>query len=568
MGLGAMLAVPTALAMLLGWLDWHRDPAPGVPLRSISCPAEIAQLRAEVWQHEEPTALSILEREDATPTPYTEPPHSPFLLDLEILVCNALGFPVADYAPHIALPGGIAVAIGKVTDNEGRLRLQFRARRPRAELEVCDPRGHRHLVSLTHESVTAFALALDEVVVGVRSNRNSVALWHHHNQQVSDDCELVLGSRPLPFAQFLEQDLAMVADMSVETSYRSSVRVSCVCGIRSRLILGTVLDVGGQPVPDVPVHLIRERTTEILVTGADGSFCFESGPENSGYLRAGDSSRGFAQIPLPDYWAPPIIMRLQTASVLQGAVIDSTLQPVDAVVFWRATDGSCAARTGVAADGSFSFDCLPKVPGSVIALHTSHGGLPFASLANVLPGCGPIILKASREEGTNVTIQLASGFPEDCEFRLWIQQESSRTSLVKNASVSENLRSHSFSVPFGWHSFAVSVPGYGWFDLGRHWCSGGGTLDLGTLSPPLHAPGRVTMLLPSRDAASPPTMELVQHRSDFDVRVVPLPPPGTPFQLPHGSYSVITVSQREPDKVKTVSFRLEVGRELVVKILD
>lgn len=550
------------LVLMACWHAWQRESKPRELSVSLYGGEELAPTMVLGEPGGEADWHMELAREDATP-PATSAPRSPeFLLELEIVVCNCFGVPVPDYEPQIALPGGSAAAVDQQTDSDGRVLVQIRSRLPKMELEICDPRGHRHLVELTANRRSAFALALEDVVSLDSRGPERVGYGGHGDKEV---CYLVVGSQPSPYAQFADPHIAWV---EIPDDHSSRSWISCHTCVAPRRVKGTVVNAIGDPAASIPVTLYWRTGKHSTATDAHGNFCFPEDYERGGFLRAGNQTYGFAHLRLPSY-THAVQLRLQPGVGLHGEVLDNNLLPVEAMVEWRAHDASFAAMTTTAADGRFAFDLLPAKAGRVIVYNTLEQRLPLASWEGVFPGTAGMTLKVNDQTRSKAVMHFVAGFPEDTEFQVWIQQEASRTSMLTKQRalkmVDQDVWRH-VGLPAGWHRIAVNVVGYGWYDLGRHWADGRSPVELGEIRPPVAGPGRVKLLLPGDKPDEAVSVQLLQHRADCDVRVVPLPAPGTPILLPPGDYSALVAAAGESAAVQLVHFTVRAGAELVVRL--
>ena len=137
---------------LLAWLAMHAGGASAPPTGVRTTPTGArgpgaASTRPDALPAHAPPERTAASVDGPEPAPWLAHPYE---LALEITVRDEFGVPVEGYTPELAPAGGELRRTTAATDADGRVVVRWAARRPRVDVDVRDPRGHRRLVPAAH----------------------------------------------------------------------------------------------------------------------------------------------------------------------------------------------------------------------------------------------------------------------------------------------------------------------------------------------------------------------------------------------------------------------------------
>ena len=494
----------------------------------------------------------------------------PFVLDVRVI--DTLGMPVPDHTVRMAPIGCTRNMTMVPTDADGRTTVQWHGRQPQMTLEIEDPRGQSQRLSVSSDSRASLVLLTDPPAAG---QRVQLALSRDPTQPGATEQPLVLDALPIVGRLFsseqvphLEQGLhphplfgdrcaraEVPAPQSVELSL-GSMRFSsftlafeadqpaanAAAGARPA-IAGIVIDSDGKPCQQVAVVLLGTdaRALQRTQTDNEGRFRFEQLEPGQFTVRAGGDRQGLATLTVPaTTGTTPATLQLQTGSCVRGrATTPAGAAIADAIVEWRSLDGSHRDATTTDKTGTFVLANLPGGPGSVQLLPPDGARRQvLATAPSVLPDSGELLLTADPSGGCRLQLEpiVEPGGAEPV-LRVW----HSETRLGTRIRAPEHGAVWSLThLPAGFYDLAVTVPGHGHRELGRHWLDGTNDVDLGRLELPRGGTVRFAIA----DGALPGDvgqrqLELVALRADADVRVDPMPSLEAPVQLPAGDYALL-----------------------------
>ncbi|MEZ6036250.1 MAG: sigma-70 family RNA polymerase sigma factor [Planctomycetota bacterium] len=538
----------------------------------------------------------------------------PYAQELEVLVLDSTGLPVADHRPELAPLDGRLRDADVATGPDGVAVIRWSSRTPRVEVEVLDTRRHRRRVALHSGVRTRIVLVREIQQAGPQLAFGSMFF----NEVVADDARprrlakprnsdgMLLGLHP--FAVFSENGIVVDSGTTPATT---EARVSFnldrlttgsfeVLGDGGKLVLngfsegsvvrglvtedrreseappslarveGVVYGEDGKPAAKVPVVLLGDGPQPLQRTRTDeqGAFVFERVQPGDVVVRAGGESEGLARNPLHvegGTWRSNL--QLRRDGVVRGVVRDADGRPVaGAGVEWHADDKSWADRTNTDAEGRFVLANLPGGTGGLsIWPSRNESGFPATTVPNVFvnPGELAVELPPATQNGFKVVVQTPDGLSGNHQPRVRVRQVETGFSRTMKAPDDPYPAWHLADLPVGNYEVAIWMPGAGAVPLGHHWLGADTWQDLGTVELP--RPGRVTFSLPD-DAPLPSGLEaeIVQLRPDFDVRYEILRGFADPILMPAGDYAMST--RIEGRTVQTRRFRLTAGSSTEVPV--
>lgn len=550
-----------------------------------------------------PKDASAGERTTATPdaTAIDALAH-PYLLELQLLVLDPLGLPVAGYTPILGPVGCARNEADSSTGPDGRVTLRWPARQPQVTIDLADPRGQVRRITLRHDAPTRLALLGERKGGGPVFRLAALGAGTGTAEVVVDGVKPVdlswivnldqrssIGSRPTmreglhPAARFGDDSARVVEAAVTETALNvSGIRLDgssfsfTVAGEAKeptdalvRAIAGTVFGSDGKPAAKLPVALLGSGPQPIAQqqTGDDGTFRFEGIEAGEFTVRAGGDARGLATTPATTtQGTTPVTLHLQLGSCVRGKALDPEGAPLaQALVEWRALDNSYVDQTEVGDDGTFVFANLPAGPGQVLLLPADGARrLPLAMAPSVLPDSDGIELRgAPNGPGAIVVDPFRSGDGPRPQVRV----VHADTGLVAGMQPPNKKAQWSMvGLAAGFYDVELRLPGGGVRPLGRHWCDGNGPVDLGRAELP--RPGEVQFaaiaeLLPADEAQR--AFEIVALRSDLDVRAELAPVPlDKPVQLPAGDY--VLLFRHRDGGLRTQRFTVRAGERSDVRL--
>jgi len=526
----------------------------------------------------------------------------PYLLELQLLVLDPLGLPVAGYTPILGPVGCARNEADAATGPDGRVTLRWPARQPQVTIDLADPRGQVRRITLRHDAPTKLALLGERKGGGPVFRLAALGAGTGTAEVVVDGVKPVdlswivnldqrssIGSRPTmreglhPAARFGDDSARVVEAAVTETALNvSGIRLDgssfafTVAGEAKapadalvRAIAGTVFGSDGKPVAKLPVALLGSGPQPIAQqqTADDGTLRFEGIEAGEFTVRAGGDARGLATAPATTtQGTTPVTLHLQLGSCVRGKALDPKGAPLaKALVEWRALDNSYVDQTEVGDDGAFVFANLPAGPGQVLLLPADGARrLPLAMAPSVLPDSEGLELRGDPNgPGAIVVEPFRSGDGPRPQIRV----VHADTGLVAGMQPPNKKAQWSMNgLAAGFYDVELRLPGGGVRPLGRHWCDGNGSVDLGRAELP--RPGEVqfaaiTELLPADEAQR--AFEIVTLRSDLDVRAELAPVPlDKPVQLPAGDY--VLLFRHRDGGLRTQRFTVRAGERSDVRL--
>ena len=532
----------------------------------------------------------------------------PYIVELELLVVDALGLPVEGYTPLLGPVGCARNAADAATGPDGRVTLRWPTRQPQITIDLADPRGQVRRITLRHDQPTKLALLGERkggMVVRLAGGSGTTELVVEGSKldlsrALNYDPRLSAGGRPTmreglhPAARFGD-DSARVVDTREFALSPSGIRldgssfaftteaVGSPTATDVRAIAGTVFGSDGKPAAKLPIVLLGSgpQPLEQKETGDDGTFRFEGVAVGEFTVRAGGDARGLATTAATTtQGTTPVTLHLQLGSCVRGKALTPAGAPLaKALVEWRALDNGWVDQTVVGDDGTFVFANLPGGPGHVLLLPADGArSLPLAMAPSVLPDSEGLELCFDPKGRGAVVVEPIRSADDP---RPQIRVVHADTGLVAGMfppikKANENGQQASIQVaqprwtmaglPAGFYDVELRLPAGGVRALGRHWCDGNGPVDLGRVEMP--RPGEVQFaasadLLPADEAQR--VLEIVALRSDLDVRAELAPVPlDRPVQLPAGDY--VLLFRHRDGGVGTQRFTVRAGERSDVRL--
>lgn len=526
----------------------------------------------------------------------------PYMLELQLLVLDPLGLPVAGYTPLLGPVGCARNEADAATGPDGRVTLRWPARQPQVTIDLADPRGQVRRVKLRHDAPAKLALLGERKGPGMVVRLDSSGGGTRPAEVVLGGARLELSNaesflrakasgRPTmheglhPAARFGDDSARLVEDATAAREFAVSTQGIRLDGSRfaftvageaktpaaadMRAIAGTVFGSDGKPAAKLPIALLGSGPQPLAQqqTGDDGTFRFEGIDAGEFTVRAGGDARGLATAPATTtQGTTPITLHLQLGSCVRGKALDPKGAPLaKALVEWRALDNSFVDQTEVGDDGAFVFANLPAGPGQVLLLPADGARrLPLAMAPSVLPDSEGIELRGDPNGPGAIVVEPLHGSEGQ---RPQIRVVHADTGLVVGMQPPNKKAQWSMvGLAAGFYDVELRLPGGGVRALGRHWCDGNGPVDLGRVELP--RPGEVQFaaiaeLLPADEAQR--TFEIVALRSDLDVRAELAPVPlDKPVQLPAGDY--VLLFRHRDGGVHTQRFTVRAGERSDVRL--
>jgi RNA polymerase sigma-70 factor (ECF subfamily) len=442
----------------------------------------------------------------------------PYTFELEVLVVDPLGLPVAGRTLRLAPPHCTLDDADKATGEDGKVLLSWPSRQATGEVVLADERGTLRRVPLQHGRRT-------QLVLGGRGQggptlRMRIDSGGSMSLTTSDSGVPVLGGVPLvgnffnlhqggvamqtglhPFARFAAKgpeakaaagpDLVIGGERTFSLSF-SDVAFDVVEDPSGKprpqfaRIAGTVFGEDGKSAAKVPVVLLGEgaRPVKRGETDEQGNFAFEELLPAAFTVRAGGNAEGLAMAPAATTTGTtPVTLDLRRGSCVRGRALGVDQRPLaGARVIWRAADGTWWDATDTGQDGSFVLANLPTNGGTVLwwAGKPEEPLRAFAVPA-VLNDSGELLLReAAAGSALKIDLQAAEGAARQAaEVRVWQLD----TGLGATMPAPEGDRPWRLGcLPAGFYQVEVFTVGGGWQDLGKHWVDGKGDCDLGRVA--------------------------------------------------------------------------------------
>lgn len=594
-----------------GWL-WFGPSDPTLPQQATAANGNAPDAAAPVQgtpQANEPTET----RSAATPSSAgLDALAHPYVVQLELLVVDALGLPVEGYTPLLGPVGCARNAADAATGPDGRVTLRWPTRQPQVTFDLADPRGQVRRITLRHDQPTKLALLGERksgMVVRLAGGSGTTEVVVEGgkldlSRVLTNDRRVMAGGRPTmreglhPAARFGDDSARVVEEAPAvrEPAFSTSgIRLDGssfafsneVVGSQAttdvRAIAGTVFGSDGKPAAKLPVVLLGSglQPLEQKETGDDGTFRFEGVAAGDFTVRAGGDARGLATAAATTtQGTTPVTLHLQLGSCVRGKALTPNGAPMaKALVEWRALDNGWVDQTVVGDDGTFVFANLPGGPGQVLLLPADGArSLPLAMAPSVLPDSEGLELRGdAKGRGAVVVEPIRSASDPRPQIRVVHADSGLLAGMfppIKKASAGGNEASIQLDqprwtmagLPAGFYDVELRLPGGGVRALGRHWCDGNGPVDLGRVEMP--RPGEVQFaagneLLPADEAQR--VLEIVALRSDLDVRAELAPVPlDRPVQLPAGDY--VLLFRHRDGGVRTQRFAVRAGERSDVRL--
>lgn len=536
----------------------------------------------------------------------------PYIVELELLVVDALGLPVEGYTPLLGPVGCARNVADAATGPDGRVTLRWPTRQPQVTFDLADPRGQVRRITLRHDQPTKLALLGERkggMVVRLAGGSGTTEVIVESgkldpSRVLTNDRRVTAGGRPTmreglhPAARFGDDSARVVeeAPAAREPAFSTAgIRLDGSSlalaneGVGSqattdvRAIAGTVFGSDGKPAAKLPIVLLGSgpQPLEQKETGDDGTFRFEGVAAGDFTVRAGGDARGLATAAATTtQGTTPVTLHLQLGSCVRGKALTPNGAPLaKALVEWRALDNGWVDQTVVGDDGTFVFANLPGGPGQVLLLPADGArSLPLAMAPSVLPDSEGLELRGdAKGRGAVVVEPIRSASDPRPQIRVVHADSGLLAGMfppIRKASAGGNEASIQLDqprwtmagLPAGFYDVELRLPAGGVRALGRHWCDGNGPVDLGRVELP--RPGEVqfaagTELLPADEAQR--VLEIVALRSDLDVRAELAPVPlDRPVQLPAGEY--VLLFRHRDGGVRTQRFAVRAGERSDVRL--
>lgn len=532
--------------------SFGKDPAPPEEVANAALAA--GQSRAATGATEAASTSSLREQAVDARDTATDWLNHPYLLELAVRVVDPTGLPVSGRNLRLAPPGCTLDDIGKATDADGRVVLQWPSRQPTGVVILADPTGLMHKIALQHGTPRS-------ITVGTRDTPRGqqLALSFRLSRTSTGSRGMVLSGVPIvesmfrngeaverqrgmhPYATFTSAAAparTRVVDSiqdSVEIAFDSNSFAISLVGKEQATpaeppavgISGTVYGEDGAIAKGVPVALLGNAPQPVASTTTDenGQFRFEKLTPGEFTVRAGGDAAGLGTTSaITTTGVTPVTVNLRRETCVRGRAQTADGKPLPkARIQWVAEDGSWWDMTEADDDGSFVLANLPDARGNVLLLPAGNDrGLPIASAANVLTNTGELVLQY--DQGNSSTIRFELAPPPDTDLdsigvRLW----NETLGLGINMSRPEPGKPWTASgLPSDWYRVDLFVPGCGWVDLGKQWLDRNTTCDLGMVTPP--SPCLVEVRSPPTPEDEPPPppgadIELYAVRPDVDLRL-------------------------------------------------
>jgi RNA polymerase sigma-70 factor (ECF subfamily) len=523
-----------------------------------------------------PSRAETTQREaaDAAPAASLAWLDHPYLHELEVLVVDALGMPVAGRKLRLAPPQCSLAEADTATDEHGRVVLAWPARQLAGEVVLEDERGTLRRIPVQHGQRTFLVVGgrarrSTNVVLGeVLSRRvqaqpggkpltlsftaSSEALFAHGEPGLGMRAGLhpfarfgTLGPRPnRTGAEPAGPDLVIALDgAGFQLSERIQGKMVATASPQRppASIAGTVFGDDGKPVAKTAVLLLAAGPQPLQSTETDdqGNFRFDGVAEGTFTVRAGGGSTGLASMPVAiTTGTTPATLNLQRGSCVRGTLRDAERRPAaGATVSWQAADGSGWDSTTSDEHGQFVLANLPATGGTVLVWPKGAGALQVLVTRAVPNDSGDLAWTLPVADGALqlVVANDAQGSRPTAEVRIW-QLDTGLGAIVPTPEAGQPWRLA--NLPAGFYRVEVHTASGGWQAFDQVWVDGKGSSEIGTVQP--EEPGLVAFDLRALDGAvPPPTVEIYQVRRDLDVRIGcgELPPQGE-LALPPGDYTV------------------------------
>ena len=594
-----------------GWL-WFGPSDPTLPQQATAANGNTPDAAAPVQGTPQANAATEA-RSAATPSSAgLDALAHPYVVQLELLVVDALGLPVEGYTPLLGPVGCARNVADAATGPDGRVTLRWPTRQPQVTFDLADPRGRVRRITLRHDQPTKLALLGERkggMVVRLAGGSGTTEVVVEGgkldlSRALTNDRRVTAGGRPTmreglhPAARFGDDSARVVeeAPAAHEPAFSTAGirldRSSFVLaneGVGSqattdvRAIAGTVFGSDGKPAAKLPIVLLGSgpQPLEQKETGDDGTFRFEGIAAGDFTVRAGGDARGLATAPATTtQGTTPVTLHLQLGSCVRGKALTPNGAPLaKALVEWRALDHTWVDQTVVGDDGTFVFANLPGGPGQVLLLPADGArSLPLAMAPSVLPDSEGLELRGdAKGRGAVVVEPIRSASDPRPQIRVVHADSGLLAGMfppIRKASAGGNEASIQLDqprwtmagLPAGFYDVELRLPAGGVRALGRHWCDGNGPVDLGRVEMP--RPGEVQFaagneLLPADEAQR--VLEIVALRSDLDVRAELAPVPlDRPVQLPAGDY--VLLFRHRDGGVRTQRFAVRAGERSDVRL--
>ena len=594
-----------------GWL-WFGPSDPTLPQQATAANGNAPDAAAPVQGTPQANAATEA-RSAATPSSAgLDALAHPYVVQLELLVVDALGLPVEGYTPLLGPVGCARNVADAATGPDGRVTLRWPTRQPQVTFDLADPRGQVRRITLRHDQPTKLALLGERkggMVVRLAGGSGTTEVVVEGgkldlSRALTNDRRVTPGGRPTmreglhPAARFGDDSARVVeeAPAAHEPAFSTSgIRLDRSSfalaneGVGSqattdvRAIAGTVFGSDGKPAAKLPIVLLGSgpQPLEQKETGDDGTFRFEGIAAGDFTVRAGGDARGLATAPATTtQGTTPVTLHLQLGSCVRGKALTPNGAPLaKALVEWRALDHTWVDQTVVGDDGTFVFANLPGGPGQVLLLPADGArSLPLAMAPSVLPDSEGLELRGdAKGRGAVVVEPIRSASDPRPQIRVVHADSGLLAGMfppIRKASAGGNEASIQLDqprwtmagLPAGFYDVELRLPGGGVRALGRHWCDGNGPVDLGRVEMP--RPGEVQFaagneVLPADEAQR--VLEIVALRSDLDVRAELAPVPlDRPVQLPAGDY--VLLFRHRDGGVRTQRFAVRAGERSDVRL--
>ncbi len=503
----------------------------------------------------------------------------PYRFELEVLVIDQLGLPVEGHSLRLSLPASTMIDAPGRSGPDGRLTMSWPSRLPTGSVVIVDERDTRRSVALQHgtkarvtllsgrgekgpELVLSFTqgdsstIRISNVVVVtnaasyVRDFDPPKADGLHPFVVFDTAAAVAKVEAPVPVTVdgIAVSEIAfdsnaytwvMSAAFGEAMSQASKPPMLTATNTTPARIAGTVFGEDGKPAAKLPVVVLGTGPQPVQQVETDdaGQFLFENLAAADFTVRAGGTEAGLAAVPATTTTGTTTVqLNLKRDSCVRGKALRADGTPIrDAVVTWRAIDGTWCDETTSHEDGSFTFANLPGTAGTVLLwAPNDERPLPIASAANVLCDTGELLLRAERTAESTVRIEPV--LPEGTEGSLSVRLWNLDLGIATRVPDPEAGRPHALGkLGAGWYRIEVHHATTGWFDAGRHWLDGTADCDLGRVVLPTPAKVQFELdpaTLPGKDQQA---FEICSLRRDVDVRLAGVGPTDT-LLLPAGDY--------------------------------
>ncbi|MFK7739570.1 MAG: RNA polymerase sigma factor [Planctomycetota bacterium] len=328
---------------------------------------------------------------------------------------------------------------------------------------------------------------------------------------------------------------------------------------------GIVRGVHGEPVPFARVVWGRagNMPTKSIRAEKDGTFALERIWTGDLDVRAGGGKHGIAsqRMLVHEQTDAHIEFTLDPQQSLAGTVLLSEgASPELWRVQWHAHDRSWADGVRIGPDGAFRLANLPDASGELL-LWTASSRLPVGRMPTVATGTDVCFDLRKQELPTGkltvaVVLPGANSEPADSP-----PAPGTAASNGVDVFVTHEESGRCAQMSGGGGVFAIAQLGPGFYrvvaltaggapmNLGRHWCDGRSTLDLGTRTLPANG----QLQLPDGVVANAEDVEIFVQRANTDVRLR-TPQAWSNLPLPPGDFLLV---RRGLDKPTVVRFAIE-----------